>query len=135
LFRSLFIGFLILSALTAKSAETQVAENINNTPANTLPGFFGTMPGQTEKTGGNNSAAAGSASFCQDIININEDVLLSGIANKGDVFEVFAWFKNNYWTDYQPVHAGVLPEQVCSSADEAFYCVSGLSPPCLAERL
>jgi len=105
---------------------------MNNMPADALPGFFGTMPGQTEKTGGNDLAAAGNASFCQDNIGINEDVFLSGIADKGDVL---AWFKDNYWTDYRSMYAIALPEQVCAFADEAFYCVSGLSPPCLVESL
>ena len=125
--RSLFIGFLILSSLTTKGVEAQVAENINNMPADALPGFFGTMPGQTEKTGDIDSVAAKSAFFCRGSINVKADGFLSGMVDNG---AIPAWLEDNCRPDYRPGYVGVLPEQVCPFEDEAFYCVSGLSPPC-----
>jgi hypothetical protein len=130
LFRNLFIGFLILSALTAKGAGTQVAENNNNTPADTMPGFFGFIPEQAGKTGGLVSSGVKKAFFSRDTIDCKADEPLSGIADED---ANLAWFEGICRRDCRPGCVSALPEQVFPFADEAFYCVSGLSPPCFAD--
>ncbi|MGE5613451.1 MAG: hypothetical protein ACM3XR_03510 [Bacillota bacterium] len=126
--RSLFIGILILSALTAKGAETQVAENINNMPSDALYGFSGTVPGHAEKIAMIVTDGARKAFFSCDTIDGRADGLLYGKTIRS---AVIAWFENNCRRDCQPGRQEeALPEQACFSTDEAFFCVSGLSPPC-----
>lgn len=124
--RSLFIGFLILSSLTAKGTEAQIAVNTNSMPAGAPTGFFGTMPGQMGKTAGIVSTGARKVFFSCDTIDNMADGLLSGMVNNN---AIPAWFEDNYRPDYQSRCAEVLPGQVCACTDAAFYCVSGLSPP------
>lgn len=126
MFRSLFIGFLILSALTSKGVDAQIANNNTNIPSDMLLELFSTVMAQFGET----------ASYSADK---SDEVLFSHaapVAGSAKVlFEDFGKELQALCPDRNNVHdfglqfAGFVAQAGQHIGSEAGFCVSGLSPP------
>ncbi len=121
--RSLFIGFLILSALTSKGAEAQIVTSTNITPA-MLRDIISAASACSEKSAVT-SCDNGRVS-CYNSLESGKSYLLSFNHNRSEVFIVTT-----------PTDGDSCLKQCCGITDcgavcthnGMYSCMSGLSPP------
>lgn len=126
MFRSLLIGFLILSALTSKGAGTQLVNIDLNISADMLLEFFNSVSAQTAKNAELTPAPADGASAAYALSNGGAVLPLRSVSGKS---ASFIWFDPIDRTGIGKVFSEICPEQMSYYRSGAFLLVSGLSPP------
>ena len=127
MFRSLFIGFLILSALTSKGAGVQINQNITNISADMLLELF-------------NAAVAHADKQAELSVAGPDEVLLSNSSGSGGAIEELlksirqgspvvggAPDDKNRYSSVQFSIDNLQQKQVCTG--EIYSCGADLSPP------
>lgn len=125
MFRSLLIGFLILSALTSKGAGIQIADT-NLISADMLLEFFNSVSAQTAKNAELSPAAADRALAACALSNGRAVLPFPGISSKSTFF---VWCDPINRTNFRAGFSDICPEQMSLYRSGAFLLVSGLSPP------
>ena len=127
MFRSLFIGFLILSALTTKGTEIQINQRIADIPADMLLEFFNAAFSYADRQTELSLAGCDSAFFN----NQSESRYAIGkLLEKIKHDNAASWVVQTdvyHFSDLQCTNASLQQKQFCTSNVYAF--ASGLSPP------
>ena len=127
MFRSLFIGFLIFSALTSKGAVVQINQDINNISADMLLEFFNAALTHADKQAELTFARPDGVLFSDnsgDRAAIEK--LLRLISHDNPV--VWADSISEYgYSDLQYSNVSLMQKQPCRCG--AFSCASDTSPP------
>lgn len=124
--RSLIIGFLILSALTSKGAEAQMLKSELNISADILLEFFNSVTVQNSKTAEFSSAKMDSSFRAYASLNNIDDKMLIGRLKQ--ISPIICMEKCDQ-ADYDLKGEAVFLKPVSSDGHQAYFCVSGLSPP------
>lgn len=124
--RSLLIGFLILSALTSKGAGAQILKDDLNISADMLLEFFNSVSVQSSKAAELSAAITDRSSYAYTSFNSNQlKPLITRLRQIGPITIPGQYDQ----ADRFPEGGMVFRKLVLPVSQQAFYCVSGLSPP------
>lgn len=123
--RSLLIGFLILSALTSKGAGAQIIYEDLNISADMLLGFFNSVSVQSGKTAELSESRTDRSSYTYTSFN---NQLKTIVIRLRQICPIAV--PGHYCLEEHLSDAGsVSHKTVLTASQQAYYCVSGLSPP------
>lgn len=126
MFRSLFIGFLILSALTPKGAGAQIIKSDLNISADKLLELFNSV---SVRTGMTTEFTAVQAKRSDGAYISSDNGAADSRQNGLKQFSPAALFEQSDWTHYALQGDTVFQEPVPYIGTRFFFYVSGLSPP------
>ena len=126
MFRSLLIGFLILSALTSKGAGAQLVNTNLNISADMLLEFFNSVSAQTAKNAELTHGAADRTLVAYALSNSRTVLPLRSASGKSTTF---IWCDPVDRIGFGTIFSEIYPEQLSYYRDGAYLLVSGLSPP------
>jgi len=126
LFRSLLIGFLILSALTSKGAGAQIISTNLNISADMLLELFNSVSAQTARNAELSNVQADRALITCALSNGKTVLPFRTISPKNNAF---TWYDPVDKSIYRAVYSEIRPGQILYCRSGVFSHVSGLSPP------
>ncbi|HEX2944459.1 MAG TPA: hypothetical protein VHT96_00710 [Clostridia bacterium] len=126
MFRSLLIGFLILSALTSKGAGAQIVNANLNISADMLLEFFNSVSAQTAKNAEISPAKAERGLLSYALSDNKAVIPFRAMSPRNNAF---TWYDPIDKSIFRAVSWEIYPGQILYYRSGVFSHVSGLSPP------